>query len=141
VQKIKLTFMGEVKTSPKSGKNFREIGADEFNGERKAAFDKTCAAFTPFKVGDEVEVELSENGKYINSVQKVGGGPGTPTAGFGGKGFSKGGYSKADDPEKNISVYTSYVLNHMIDFKAMKLTPEQAVDQVMKVRDLVKGRL
>jgi hypothetical protein len=139
VQKIKLTMVGEVKVSSKSGKNFREIGAEEFNGEKRAAFDRVANDFAQFKAGDEVEVELSENGKYINKVQKVGGG-GVPTPGFGGKGFSKVGFSK-DDPEKNISVYTSYVLNHMIDFKAMKLTPEQAVDQIFKVRELVKGRL
>lgn len=141
LQKIKITFLGEVKTSPKSGKPFREVGADEFNGERKAAFDRTCEAFAPFKVGDEVEVELSANGKYINTVQKVGG-SGVPTQGSGGKGFSKGGFSRGGgfqpDPEKNAAVYTKYALDFMA---ANKSSVKEAVDTVFAIREAVKGRL
>lgn len=138
MQKVKLTFIGDVKVSPKSGKNLREIGAEEFNGEKKAAFDRTCDAFAPFKVGDEVEVEVSENGKYINKVSKVGA-VGNPTAGYGGKGFVKGSYSKAPDPEKDIAIYTRYCLDTVL--QGYTKDPKVALDLVFSIKEQVKGRL
>lgn len=134
---MKLTKLGEAKFNQKVQKNFREVQVEGW-AEPKTAWDKTCAAFDAFRVGDDVDIDLSENGKYINGVRKAG--APVPTA-AGGKGWSKGGFGGAPDPERNISVYTSYVIDHMIDFKSKGLTPEQAVDQLFKVRELVKGKL
>ena len=129
---VKLTMIGPVKYSDKAKKNFREVMAEGW-GENKSAWDKTCAEFDKFKPGDEVDCTISDNGKYINFVTAKGGQPFT-----GGKTFSKGGFQKTftPDPEKNTSVYTSYVLEHC---KGQK--PEEAVAYVMKVRSLVDAAL
>jgi hypothetical protein len=140
--KAKLNFIGPIQQKP-DGKQFREVGAEEFAGERKSAW-KCAPEFDKYRVGDTVDVLLSDNGKYINAVRP--GESANPTPGTGGTGYAKKTYSGAGksayqpDPEKNTSVYTSYVLEHVLD-KPKGLTPEQAVALVMKVRGLVSQGL
>lgn len=132
--KVKWTKVGDKVDGPKP---YREMQAEGWDAPKRA-YGFSCDNAAKCVVGGENEVELSENGKYINKIIIGGSAP------TGGSGYSKGGYGKkseAPDPNKELGIYTSYVLEHMIDFKAMKLTPEQAVEQVFKIREMVKGKL
>lgn len=137
---VKLTYIGTMQTRP-DGKVYREVGAEQWNGEKKSAW-KTAPMFNDLKVGDEVDILLDEkSGKYINKVTKAG----NPTPGFGGTGSSKGTFSGAGkpawqpDPEKNTAVYTKYALDAMEAKLATK--PEEAVALVMGLRKLVNAAL
>lgn len=128
----KIDMIGEKGTY--KDKAVRKVFLD---GKEYSAWEKVADAMDLFKVGEEVEVKLSDNGKYINAINRPGQ---APIGGFAGKG---GGFQKREwkeDPEKNVSVYTSYVLEHMLTFKD-GLTPEEAVKQLFHVRSLVKKAL
>jgi hypothetical protein len=127
---VKLTYIGGMQE--RNGKSFREIGAEGWT-ENKSAW-KTAPDFDKYKVGDSVDVLVSENGKYINAVSAPGGRP------TGGKAWSKSG-SPAADPEKNVSVYTSYVLEYLIaPHQKTQLSIPDAVKLVFDIRDAVKAK-
>jgi hypothetical protein len=131
----KLTFIGPMQT--RNGKQFREIGGEGWT-ENKSAW-KIAPQFDSYKVGDTVDLLVSDDGRYINAVKPVGSGGATRPF-TGGKGWSKGG-SGAPDPEKNVSVYTSYVLEYLIaPHQKDKLSVAEAVKLLFEIREAVAKR-
>lgn len=135
----KITFIGEKKWSDTRQKNYRKVSID---GKDVSAWDRIASALDDLKVGDEVEATLSPDGKYLNKISKVG----TPnttasTAPAGNNNWKSGNKGEwKPDPEKDASVYTSYVLEYLLPAQDIK-TPKEAVDLLFDIRKLVKAKL
>lgn len=128
-----ISFIGEPQLS-KTGKEKRDV---KFTGDDNVygAYGYSFQNIARFKVGDEVDIETSPDGKFINKVSRPQGGAKQATA----TGAQQVAPSSPpprfkEDKEKDIAVYTRYAVDFMI--AKANCTPQVAVDTIMAVRGL-----
>ena len=129
---MRLEQIGEKKQSS-SGKDYREIVVD---GKRAKAFGYSLTNVERLSEGDDVEIELSEDGKFVNKIRRGSGAPAD-------KGHMKAATHAAPaapvENEKDAAVYSRYIVDTYISGKVP--TVEAAAELVFTARRLAKEHL
>lgn len=118
-----------------NGKEFRRVTID---GREFRAYGFSCKNLEKFRVGDEIVIELSEDGKFLNKISKVGNGSASGPSSSNVPGVPSSQQRSQFDTDKEVGVLTRYALDAYL---SGKFGEKDSVDFVIRLRDAVKERL
>lgn len=128
-----ISYIGEEKVN-RNGKKYRSV---KVTGDETwyAAYAKALSALANFKVGDEVDFDISDKGPFINNIQLTQSGSGSVRAV---QPAPSGGHPATNpNSEKDMAVYTRYALDAVLGGKS----EEEALRLVFSLRERVRAIL